>query len=373
MAQVRIELVSDSAGIVARRPALQALVDASADTNVFYEPWMLLPAMEAMQPEGMVMVLIWQIGGPLIGFFPLVLDRMTGGLPRLQMWRHRYCFLNTPLVSKAHGQEAVRAFMDWVDSGKAPASYFDLQGIAADSEFARLLGDELRHRRRWSHFSVSYERAMYLPNLKAKPGGSNKHQKEMRRLERRLADRGRVEYVAMANGNASTEWIDRFLALEASGWKGREGSAIATNDQSRAFFMSAASEALRCGRLQMLALELDGVPIAMKCNFLAGTGAFAFKIAYDERYAEFSPGVLLELFNMRHLAAACPQVEWMDSCARADHPMITRLWADRRPIASSYLLASRSPLSRAWVLYKAGRRAVGDILRRRLDGKSHAH
>jgi len=76
---------------------------------------------------------------------------------------------------------------------------------------------------------------------------------------------------------------------------------------------------------------------------------------------------------MRHLAAECPQIEWMDSCARADHPMITRLWTDRRPIASSFLLASRSPLSRAWVLYKAGRRAVGDVLRRRLDGKSHAH
>ena len=85
MAQVRIELVGDAAGIVARRPALQGLVDTGADTNVFYEPWMLLPALEAMQPEGMVMVLIWQLGGALIGFFPLVLDRMTGGLPRLQM------------------------------------------------------------------------------------------------------------------------------------------------------------------------------------------------------------------------------------------------------------------------------------------------
>lgn len=318
------------------------------------------------------MVLIWlAASASLIGFFPLVLDRVPGRLSRLRMWQHRYCFLSTPLVSRAHGREALRALLDWIDRGRAPARVFDLQGVAADSEFARLLTEELQSRPRWSYLQARDERALFLPQAQARPGGSGKHLKELRRLERRLAERGRLAYVAMPAGEGSSGWIDRFLALERSGWKGREGSAMAAHDDSRTFFVAIASDALRCGRLQMLALELDGVPIAMKCNFLAGNGAFAFKIAYDERYAEYSPGVLLELFNMRHLAAECPQVEWMDSCARADHPMITRLWTDRRPIAS-FVLSSRSPLSRAWVLYKVGRRAVGDILRRRFDDKHHA-
>ena len=79
----------------------------------------------------------------------------------------------------------------------------------------------------------------------------------------------------------------------------------------------------------MLAIHLDGRAIAQKCNFLAGDGAFAFKIAYDERYADFSPGVLLELENIRRIHAS-QAIRWMDSCAAPNHFMINRLWTERR-------------------------------------------
>ena len=77
-----------------------------------------------------------------------------------------------------------------------------------------------------------------------------------------------------------------------------------------------------------LALRLDGRAIAMKCNLLAGDGAVAFKIAYDESYARFSPGVLLELEHLRRLHEPGAPA-WVDSGAAADHPMIGHLWRDR--------------------------------------------
>ena len=49
----------------------------------------------------------------------------------------------------------------------------------------------------------------------------------------------------------------------------------------------------------MLALRLDGAPIAMKFNVEAGDGAFALKVAFDEAYARFSPGVALEIESIR--------------------------------------------------------------------------
>lgn len=81
----------------------------------------------------------------------------------------------------------------------------------------------------------------------------------------------------------------------------------------------------------MLASRVDGKPIAMKCNFLAGTGSFAFKIAFDESYYHFSPGILLEVENIRRFHAV-PDIEWMDSCAVPSQVMINRLWPDRRII-----------------------------------------
>ena len=71
--------------------------------------------------------------------------------------------------------------------------------------------------------------------------------------------------------------------------------------------------------------------MAMKCSLSAGKGLFALKIAYDEQWAKYSPGVLLELENIRvqHFEA---RHKWMDSCAQPDHPMINHLWGERRLI-----------------------------------------
>jgi len=81
----------------------------------------------------------------------------------------------------------------------------------------------------------------------------------------------------------------------------------------------------------MLSLRLNGIAIAMKCNFIGPTAAYAFKIAFDEKYAAYSPGVLLEMENMRCLREE-QSIPWMDSCAIPNHSMINHLWPSRRAI-----------------------------------------
>ena len=92
----------------------------------------------------------------------------------------------------------------------------------------------------------------------------------------------------------------------------------------------------------ILASRVAGRPVAMKCNFLAGRGSFAFKIAFDEDYAHFSPGMLLEIENIRRLHATA-DIGWMDSCAVPDHFMINRLWPDRRIIQTVLVSTGKRP------------------------------
>jgi hypothetical protein len=49
-----------------------------------------------------------------------------------------------------------------------------------------------------------------------------------------------------------------------------------------------------------------------------------------EAFARFSPGVLLQVENLRLLDN--PSVAWMDSCAAENHSMIDSLWSGRRHI-----------------------------------------
>ena len=92
----------------------------------------------------------------------------------------------------------------------------------------------------------------------------------------------------------------------------------------------------------MLALRLEGRPIAYKCNFLAGPGSFTFKIAFDENYAGYSPGMLLEIENVRRLHAQS-QIAWVDSCADPLNFMFNRLWLTRRTIQNLIVSTGQAP------------------------------
>jgi len=104
----------------------------------------------------------------------------------------------------------------------------------------------------------------------------------------------------------------------------------------------------RRDRLLLLTLSVGGKPIAMKINIIAadGAGSFALKIAYDADYARYSPGVLLELENIADLHRRADTIAWMDSCADPHHPMIDRLWRERRVLVY-VLCAGRGLVGRA--------------------------
>jgi hypothetical protein len=156
--------------------------------------------------------------------------------------------------------------------------------------------------------------------------------------------------VSEASRAEAHEWIARFLVLEAKGWKGRRGEAFNRTADGREYFLEFMEHFLARGRAMLLALQLNGEDVAMKCNVLApdGRGSFSFKIAHDEALARYSPGVLLELDNVRRLHEPGRGVAWMDSCAIPDHPMIDHLWSERRRIVY-VMVGSRGPIGRALV------------------------
>jgi hypothetical protein len=99
-------------------------------------------------------------------------------------------------------------------------------------------------------------------------------------------------------------------------------------------------------------LRVGEKTIAMLVNFLAYPGSFSFKIAYDEAYARYSPGILIEKANLQRLGDPC--FGWMDSCAVEDHPMINSLWRSRREMVR---IALPRKSARATILFRAVRLA----------------
>jgi CelD/BcsL family acetyltransferase involved in cellulose biosynthesis len=159
-----------------------------------------------------------------------------------------------------------------------------------------------------------------------------KRRKEYRRLRARLGEEGTLESVSLANDGDASAWAAELLALEAAGWKGTRKTALAA-DPEMAFALADAARSLHtAGKLRFWKLQRDGRPVAMMYAIVEGPNAWLCKIAYDETFARFSPGVLL-LLDATEALFAEPQIKFADSCAIPNHPMIDNIWRGRIKVA----------------------------------------
>ncbi len=139
-------------------------------------------------------------------------------------------------------------------------------------------------------------RSPYLPL----PGGfeavlarlDSKFRANLRRRRRRLAEQGEVKYLVLDGKNAAQldEGLADFFTIEASGWKGKGGTAIAQRPELVGFYTQLARDAAKRGALSLGFLELAGKRIAAHLSLVHAGRHFLLKLGYDEAFAEFSPG-----------------------------------------------------------------------------------
>ncbi len=355
-----IIVIEDPTELAQYRAAWQALADEALEPNPFYEYWMLEPALRLFGGKDIKLVLVLaqndaKPGGPkvLCGLFPFERKRRYKGLPIrvLSLWRHAYCPVRTPLVRKDRAREVIEALFDWMATNPFGCSLVEFGEITGEGPFRLRIIDEIQVRQSLSLVEESHTRALLRHRASADEyiceAVSREHRKDFRRKQRRLSESGWLETDDLDHNSDIGKWLDEFLALEASGWKGKNGGALLCDESGREFFKTVAREAFLKGRLSMLALRVNGNLVAQKVNILSGEGAFAFKIAFDEQHARHSPGILLEIENIRRFHATT-ETKWMDSCAQPFHPMINRLWLDRR-IIETIIVATGRGAGEFWV------------------------
>jgi Acetyltransferase (GNAT) domain len=155
--------------------------------------------------------------------------------------------------------------------------------------------------------------------------------KELRRQRNRLAEHGAVRFDVARTPETVAAAIETFLALEASGWKARRGTAL-TQDEGDAGFIRRATKGLaETGQCEIVTLHAGATPVAAAIVLRHQDRAFYFKLGIDERFSKFSPGVQLTLELTRHLCADAV-LATADSTASADHPMINPIWRGRLKI-----------------------------------------
>ena len=96
--------------------------------------------------------------------------------------------------------------------------------------------------------------------------------------------------------------LEEAWAVEAAGWKGVNGSALARDARRGDFFRRYAVAACRKGILRLCFMRIGGHTAAMQLATECGGRFWLFKIGYDEQFARCSPGQLLMLHTVRYAA-----------------------------------------------------------------------
>jgi CelD/BcsL family acetyltransferase involved in cellulose biosynthesis len=304
--------------------------------------------------------------------------RLIGLMPVISMWRaygiplpalvsaHPYGTLCTPLLDRDMAQDAARRLLR--EARNAGARALILRDVAIDGAAMRaiaavLRGGGMRPRVLQSYVRASLDATRDADELLRDALGSKKL-KELRRQRSRLGEYGAVAFDVARTPEEVAAAIEHFLRLEASGWKGRRGTALAQDAGDAGFIRRATVALAESGRCQIVTLRADTMPVAAAIVLRHQDRAFYFKVGIDERFAKFSPGVQLTL-DLTRLLCADPTIATADSMASADHPMINPIWRGRFEIGDVLIpLRPRDPMVSLIQAALTLRRSARELARR---------
>jgi CelD/BcsL family acetyltransferase involved in cellulose biosynthesis len=347
----------------------QALAGRAAEPNGYYLPeWELAVNASAQGRTGASALGAWSE------------DRLIGLLPVISLWHalkiplpalvsaHPYGTLCAPPLDRNMAVDAAAQLMQQARNAGAHALVLrdmPLEGAAmkALAEVSQQRG--LRPRVLQSGLRACLDATRDADQLLHDALGTKKL-KELRRLRHRLAEHGAVQFDVARTPDDVASALETFLALEASGWKGARGTALAQNDGDARFIRRATSALAASGQCEIVTLRAGEAPVAAGIVLRHQDRAFFFKIGVDERFAKISPGVQLTLELTRHLCAD-PAIASADSTASPDHPMINPIWRGRFAIGDVLIpLRSGDPVVSMIHAAIVARNTAREQIRRRL-------
>jgi hypothetical protein len=149
-------------------------------------------------------------------------------------------------------------------------------------------GYTIRLGRRWlySRLDVSGDFSSYWSTL-------GKMRRNLRYSRNKLENLGQDISIEIGEPASPETFWRKYLALDASGWKGRNGTAISDNPSALAFYTTLISNLAAQGRWEWQIIRAGERVIAAGMGVRCGSSLILPKYAFDEDCAFCSPGNLL--------------------------------------------------------------------------------
>ncbi len=264
----------------------------------FYRPEFIAAYLRAFEPRTKLHILTARSDARLTGLVPLVEETaLFCGLPirrlRTPTGFHS-CRFDLLRIRGPGGDSAVKTIWQGIkgvsDWHLLEICYVPESGALNDVvELAAADGFRVVRREWWRSPVLSLAGWDGTPDWWLKATSGN-FRSQIRRALRKANERG-LHLLRVAEAEPAA--LQRFYDLEASGWKGTEGTAIRDHRPTRQFYDDIAAAAARFGYLSLYFLDLGGQTISAHLGLSYNNSYYMPKVAYDEQFGQFSPGHLM--------------------------------------------------------------------------------
>jgi hypothetical protein len=314
-----------------------ALHTRSLAPNAFYNSGFLAGSLLLKEKQSISVLETRDSHGQMTGFLPFRRSvlRETGFLPILKAYQNPFILRTEPVLDNSNPIETAMAMLDALAQHAGLLKLFLFPMLDLEGPVFASLQEAARRQSRSFQLLKIHQRAA----LKAGDSLPASKLKKAEKLMRKLQERGEVTVIIGQGGKKAKPLLDAFLRVESSGWKGKQGTGLASQATTEAFARRAGDPA----RTDTVydALMFDGQPIAVNMNLVAGTSIMTIKSGYDEAFRSFSPGIILDTLFSRH--GIQQGSGWIaDSCAIPGHHL-EQLWPSRLSIGSMLIDIAPTP------------------------------
>lgn len=330
------------------------LCNESSDQEISYRPEWTESYLRAFEPDAEVTMITAWAGMKLRGVLPLVRHRVTAyGLPITKLTVPANVHSLRAGLTVCPGEERADVLQMLWQTAKNLQNWdvIDVSNVVGNNDLDRLLAlaksdGFLTARKRTSqslYLKFETSSSVQAPWMN---GTRPKFRSHLRRAKRQLAEQGPL--VLCHYDAADPAALSKFYDLEASGWKGTNGTAIKCDPQTRQFYDLVANAAEHDHYLSLDFLELNGKPIAGNFGFNWQGKYYLAKAAYDETYKHHGPGHLLvyEILNESlqrglHEFDFCGPATWDESRWASSRRTNYRIFIFRKSLYGRLLHALR--------------------------------
>lgn len=326
------------------RQEWEGLILHATEKNIYLFPWFIEASLSLLEEKKSQIISIYY-DNLLIGLLIVNQDIGYAKFPFI-FYRnslHADQFLATPLVHRDFTDQFAQGLCHWLDNCPAFIALKIFTLMPTDNAIFRSLQTICTSQKRPLIAIESKTRAVIKPHNHSIESAwnqlSKQRQKSLNRAQKKLSQAGNVKVEKLEDTGDIEEWLEGFLQMEHSGWKGANKSSTLSIAEDAVYFRAMVRSAHAHRAMNFFRLTLDGNPISYTFDLIAKPYGYCHKSAYDEVYRSYSPGVILEYETMQYYLSN-EGLDLIDSCTSPDNDMLNSLWPDRRELIDLAVLRS---------------------------------